>query len=118
MTPQSMTASSFTPQQKAVLFGLLAQSISAHFPGQAAILLRKAVEAYGMERGQRMAARCLQNGDALDMIAYDAYGDLQHFAGLLVHSHNGRFTKNDALSFRKNYHIGGTQIDAQVPSKF
>jgi len=81
MTPQSMTASSFTPQQHAVLFGLLAQSISAHFPGQAAILLRKAVEAYGMERGQRMAARCLQNGDALDMIAYDAYGELPHFAG-------------------------------------
>lgn len=64
----------FGPKQHAVMFGLLARQICMHFGPDADALLLTAVETYGWERGRRMAARCLKNGDSLnDMASYFAY---------------------------------------------
>ena len=64
----------FSPWHHAVMFGLLAKGICDHFGEAADGLLLSAVEAYGQERGQRMAARCLRSGDPIDdMASYFAY---------------------------------------------
>lgn len=76
-----MTETVFTPEQHAVMFGLLARGVCQQFENRADRLLWQAVESYGMERGARMAQRCLQMGHALDMISYDAYGELPAFSG-------------------------------------
>lgn len=64
----------FSPWHHAVMFGLLAKGICDHFGEAADGLLLSAVEAYGQERGRRMAARCLRSGDPIDdMASYFAY---------------------------------------------
>lgn len=71
----------FGPKQHAVMFGLLAKGICDHFGEEADALLWDAVAAYGSERGQRMAKRCVKNGDPLDMASYVAYGEWSFSGG-------------------------------------
>lgn len=74
MTKERESACLFSPKQHAVMFGLLAGAICKHYGPKADALLLEAVEAYGEERGRRMAARCRKNGDPLDdMASYFAY---------------------------------------------
>ena len=69
----------FSPWHHAVMFGLLAKGICDHFGEAADGLLLSAVEAYGQERGRRMAARCLRSGDPIDDMASLTYYSASHF---------------------------------------
>lgn len=82
----AVKVSEFGPRQHAVMFGLLAKGICDNFGEDADALLWEAVETYGMERGKRMARRCLANGDPLDMASYVAYGEWS-FSGGFIKTH-------------------------------
>jgi hypothetical protein len=65
-----------TVEHHAVLFGLLARAaIEAKWEsGPAAIL--QATARYAAERGERMAAAAMRNGDPVDLVSFNAYGEL------------------------------------------
>jgi len=88
----------FGPKQHAVMFGLLAKGICENFGEDADALLMEAVQAYGMERGTRMAKRCVANGDPLDMASYVAYGEWSFSGGF-------EKTQPDPDCAYLNYHV-------------
>jgi len=66
----------FTETHHAILFACLARAIidaAGQTRGEAVV--RRAVRAYGMERGRRMALRARANGEALTFLNYIAYGE-------------------------------------------
>ena len=50
-------------EHHAIMFACMAKAIFDACPDDAEQMLRTAVRTYGAERGARMAARCLRNGD-------------------------------------------------------
>ncbi len=71
--PQTLTAT-----HHAMLFALMARAVvrdTAEKSGE--MVMRKAVRAYGEQRGRRMALRARANGHALSMANFLAYGHPQ-----------------------------------------
>lgn len=62
-------------EQHAVLFGLMAKTVFERWPESGEQTIRACVRAYGSQRGGRMAARCLANGDPLTPRNYQAYNE-------------------------------------------
>ncbi|MEA5049979.1 MAG: L-2-amino-thiazoline-4-carboxylic acid hydrolase [Oscillospiraceae bacterium] len=72
-------AGDFTPRQHAVMFGVLAKHILGVFgEREGDAILAQGVRRYGLERGSRMAQRCEAAGEAKDMVAYFAFGEISY----------------------------------------
>ena len=69
------------PEHHAVLFGFLSRRCISRFGEEGERAVLACAEQYGRERGQRMAKRCLQNGEQLTMFNYLAYGEWRALKG-------------------------------------
>jgi hypothetical protein len=82
--PSNSASVSFFELHHAILFGLLAKALcerSGEGRGEAVVL--EATRRYGEERGRRMAFRAAENGHALDMDDYIAYGEISTAPGAM-----------------------------------
>jgi hypothetical protein len=74
---RSELAKEFYVDDHALLFAALAKHImTSTAEKQGLEIIRRGVTEYGLERGLRYAARCLANGDKLDVANYMAYSEL------------------------------------------
>ncbi|MCB2294835.1 L-2-amino-thiazoline-4-carboxylic acid hydrolase [Clostridium algoriphilum] len=64
-----------TIKHHAVLFALFAKYTIKGFGEKGKEVIYSGVENYGHERGKRMAERAIANGDVLDFVNYQAYGE-------------------------------------------
>lgn len=62
-------------EQHAILFACMAKALFDACPDDAEQVLRAGVRTYGTERGARMAARCLRNGDVCTPQNYQVYNE-------------------------------------------
>lgn len=62
-------------EHHAVLFALMAKHAMEHCGDKAKQVLIDSVTKYGEERGARMAQRAIKNGDPLDLVSNQAYGE-------------------------------------------
>ena len=69
------------PEHHAALFGFLSKRCIQRFGQNGRQAVLDCAAQYGRERGQRMAKRCLANGDALTMFNYLAYGEWRALPG-------------------------------------
>lgn len=78
----------------ATLFALIAREAVTRFRGDGGAAIRRAVAAYCMERGSRMAARCVADGEELTMRNYILYGEWDDPRGE---------SRSEAAAFEPNY---------------
>lgn len=72
----------FLPEHHATLFGIVARqaaAVAAAWEGRDAVTA--GVKAYALQRGGRMRARAVQNGDPLDFVTFMAYSEWAAPAG-------------------------------------
>ena len=62
-------------EHHATLYALISKHIYNHFGSEAKTVILEATTLYGNERGARMAASALKNGDDLSVINNQAYGE-------------------------------------------
>ncbi|BCZ44549.1 hypothetical protein psyc5s11_06160 [Clostridium gelidum] len=64
-----------TIENHAILFALFAKYTIESLPEKGKDVIYTSIENYGHERGKRMAERAITNGDALDFVNSQAYGE-------------------------------------------
>ena len=64
-----------TIEHHAILFALFAKYIIEFFPEKGKEVIYTGIENYGHERGKRMAERAIANGDDLDFVNSQVYGE-------------------------------------------